>query len=90
MFGLAAAAEPARAEPGAAPVITRPTWDRLPTGDDLARYYPERAQRLEVEGRVVMVCRVKATGDLVACEVVSETPPVTRRHTSRGLRSLAR
>lgn len=64
---VARAAEPAR--------IVRPDWAQRPSGEDLARYYPERAQRLEAEGRVVMQCRVQASGDLTACEVVSETPP---------------
>ena len=40
----------------------------------MARFYPDRAQRLEREGRATILCRVKANGTLEACEVVSEDP----------------
>ena len=40
----------------------------------MARFYPDRASRLEKSGRVVMNCRVKANGTLEACSVVSEDP----------------
>jgi TonB family protein len=54
--------------------IARPDWLRKPTGEDVARYYPERAQRMEVNGRAEIVCEVTAKGTLEACMVVSETP----------------
>lgn len=55
----------------AAPTIVSPQWVRQPR--DLARYYPERALRREIEGRVVLECGVSVRGAL-NCVVVSETP----------------
>ena len=59
-------------QPGS--LITRPDWAGRPSGEDLARYYPERAQRLEVEGRAVILCAVKDDGFLSDCEVTDESP----------------
>jgi TonB family protein len=53
------------------PTVVNPQWVRQPR--DLARYYPERALRREVEGRVVLDCGVSIRGAL-DCAVVSETP----------------
>jgi TonB family protein len=53
------------------PTIVNPQWVRQPR--DLARYYPERALRREVEGRVVLDCSVSVRG-VLDCAVVSETP----------------
>lgn len=40
----------------------------------MARFYPDRAARLEKSGRVTLSCRVKANGTLEACSVTSEDP----------------
>ena len=40
----------------------------------MARYYPDRAQRMGVEGRVVLNCSVTARGTLENCSVVEESP----------------
>lgn len=40
----------------------------------MARYYPERAQRMGVEGRATIACTVDAKGGLEGCLVVSESP----------------
>jgi protein TonB len=40
----------------------------------MARYYPERAQRLEKQGNVVIQCQVTAKGDVTGCSVLSEDP----------------
>jgi protein TonB len=53
------------------PTITSPEWLRRPR--DLARYYPERALRHGIEGRVVLDCGVSTLGAL-SCLVVSQTP----------------
>ena len=53
------------------PTVVNPRWVRQPR--DLARYYPDRALRREVEGRVVLDCGVSIRGAL-DCAVVSETP----------------
>jgi protein TonB len=55
-------------------VITQPDWSQKPSADDMARYYPERAQRLNVTGRAELACTVLANGK-VNCDVASEDPP---------------
>ena len=55
-------------------VIQRPDWARKPSGEDIARYYPDRAMRMNVEGRVTLSCSVTAKGTLDGCSVVSEDP----------------
>ena len=40
----------------------------------MARYYPERAQRLEQNGTVTLQCKVNARGNVEACNIVSEDP----------------
>jgi len=62
------------APPTKATVISQPDWIHQPNGDDFARFYPDRAQRLAVAGRVVLHCQVNASGTL-NCSVSSETPP---------------
>jgi TonB family protein len=58
-----------------APERTSPEWARRPSAEDMARYYPERAQRLEQSGQATISCVVLATGDLSDCSIVSESPP---------------
>jgi periplasmic protein TonB len=57
-----------------ASVIGNPNWLRRPTGDEMARAYPDRAIRLGVEGKAVLSCTVTAKGDVAGCRVTSETP----------------
>jgi protein TonB len=40
----------------------------------MAQYYPERAQRLGVNGHAELACSVTASGNLTGCSVVSEDP----------------
>ncbi len=54
--------------------ISNPDWARKPSGEEMARYYPERAERMEVEGRVTLNCKVTSNGTLDRCTVVSENP----------------
>ncbi|HEX7886545.1 MAG TPA: energy transducer TonB, partial [Phenylobacterium sp.] len=61
-------------EPPRPSVITNPDWLRRPTGDDINRYYPDRASRMEVEGRATLSCQVNARGTLESCSIVSEDP----------------
>jgi len=49
-------------------------WRARPTGDMASRYYPDRAQRMEVGGRAVVDCRVTPEGKLEDCKVLSESP----------------
>lgn len=55
-------------------VIERPTWARKPTGDAVARVYPDRAMLLSIPGRAVVQCQVRLTGTLEGCGIVEETP----------------
>ena len=48
---------------------------RTPNGEDMARYYPDRAQRMEVGGTARMSCAIGARGALESCQVLSESPP---------------
>ena len=38
------------------------------------RYYPDRASRMEVEGRATLSCTVNARGTLEGCSILSEDP----------------
>jgi protein TonB len=62
------------APPPAPHVLTGVGFERLPNADDLAQYYPERAQRLEKQGSAVIKCVVNSRGGLTQCTVVSEDP----------------
>ena len=55
-------------------VITRPDWAEKPTGDDMERFYPEKARTEERGGRATLTCVVTAEGMLVRCFVSDETP----------------
>lgn len=58
----------------APPVITNPDWLQRPSAAEIARYYPDRAARLGVEGRALIACQVSAEGRLQGCAVADETP----------------
>lgn len=58
----------------ATPTIDGIGWVRRPIGDGIARFYPDRAQRLQKGGMATIGCRVTATGALEACEVLLEDP----------------
>ena len=55
-------------------VIANPTWSSRPSGEDMARYYPERAQRLGQGGSVLLECQVTAKGTVTGCVVSAENP----------------
>ncbi|MEK7427348.1 MAG: energy transducer TonB [Pseudomonadota bacterium] len=65
---------PAPPEPPRAAVIQNPDWLRRPSGEDIARYYPDRALRMGVEGRATLSCTVTTSGGLEGCGVVGESP----------------
>lgn len=60
--------------PARDPVIRNPTWLKRPGADEFARYYPDRALRLETEGRATLACSVTASGAVSGCRVAAETP----------------
>ena len=56
-------------------ILTHIDWVRIPTGEDLADYYPEVARAREISGRVTMVCLLTPQGRLEPCAVRYEDPP---------------
>lgn len=54
--------------------VTHPVWMRRPSSQEMARYYPDRAQRMGVAGEAVVTCVVAADGSLDACVLESESP----------------
>lgn len=63
------------AQPAPQPkVITRANWLKLPSADDMARYYPESAQRRGLSGSATLNCVVAINGTVRDCSVLSETP----------------
>lgn len=76
--GAAAPSPPApKAANGAAqtPLQSPAAPRRPPHGCDIKnRYYPDKAKRLGVDGRVLLYCRVELTGKLSDCDVASESP----------------
>lgn len=70
---------------GAAPAVTSSpppaplafgdiAWRRLPTGEDMARVYPDAAASKEVEGRATLECVTTSEGTLADCRTVGEFP----------------
>lgn len=55
-------------------VITQPDWDRKPSGEDMARYYPTMAQFADLTGKAILNCTVTAQGLLANCTISGETP----------------
>ena len=65
---------PEKPPPPRPTVISNPDWLRRPSGEDMAQYYPERAQRMSVGGHVTMLCTVNANGTVSGCEITAENP----------------
>jgi protein TonB len=57
-----------------APEIGAPTWLKRPGAKEFARFYPDRAQRMGVEGAATITCAVTAAGGLTGCRLLRETP----------------
>jgi protein TonB len=49
-------------------------WLRLPSREDIQRYYPPDALKQQLEGRATITCSVNLRGQLHNCRQVSETP----------------
>lgn len=69
----AMAQTPASDAPGR--TVVRPNWRKVPTGDEMAMFFPRDAMRRRLSGRVIMQCKVAREGTLYSCVIVSETPP---------------
>lgn len=54
--------------------VVDPDWSSVPSGSDLARFYPPKAAARGLEGIAVMRCRVERNGSLAACAIVREAP----------------
>ena len=52
-------------------------WRSRPTEEIAARYYPDRAQRMNISGRTVLDCRVTTQGKLEDCGVLLSRPWIT-------------
>ena len=67
-------AEVADPPPVHSTVVVNPTWLRKPSGEEMARYYPDSAARRGMGGLATLSCSVTATGTVRDCQVVGETP----------------
>jgi protein TonB len=56
------------------PVVSHPDWVLKPSADQMARVFPERAQRMGVAGKATLACIVAANGTVGGCQVISEDP----------------
>jgi TonB family protein len=56
-------------------VITQPDWLARPSAKDLTELYPKDAAKNKVEGSATIKCTVDASGALVNCSAIAETPP---------------
>lgn len=56
------------------PVVSNPTWTKRPGAAELARFYPDRAVRMEQTGLATISCTVTDAGAVNDCRVLSETP----------------
>lgn len=55
-------------------IIVNPDWLEKPSGEDVARHYPDLAAQLGLGGRATISCAVAASGAVVNCNVVQEAP----------------
>lgn len=55
-------------------VISRPNWIRQPTGEQLARAFPDRALQRGVAGSASLNCLVEGSGRVTDCRITGETP----------------
>jgi protein TonB len=68
---IAAPAPPIPASPS---VIVAPNWQKRPGAAELARFYPDSAQRRGIGGTATISCQVSAAGLLSGCSVARESP----------------
>jgi protein TonB len=62
------------ASPVSAAAPSFPGYDQIPTAEDMAKFYPEKALDVGKEGGAVLRCVVKKDRSLANCAVASETP----------------
>lgn len=61
-------------QPAREQIIGNPQWIKRPGADELARFYPDRAVRMEQSGLATLSCTVTDGGSVTGCRVLSETP----------------
>lgn len=66
--------QPPVVQPEPPAVISRPNWIRQPTGEQLARVFPDRALQRGVAGTASLNCLVEVSGRVTDCRVTGETP----------------
>lgn len=49
-------------------------WRLKPTGEDMARAYPQKAQIAEQAGWVILECQTAANGEVKNCQILGEAP----------------
>ena len=54
--------------------IVAPNWLKRPGASELARFYPDSAQRRGVGGTATISCQVSAAGSLSGCSIARESP----------------
>jgi protein TonB len=59
-------------------VIVDPKWLSRPTPEEMSRFYPDHAIDLGLTGQATLACGVVASGNLVDCRVVAQTPPAAK------------
>lgn len=67
-------APPAPSIPAPPSVIVAPNWQKRPGAAELARFYPDSAQRRGIGGTATISCQVSAAGLLSGCSVARESP----------------
>ena len=56
------------------PTQMPPGFRRMPSSDDLAKVYPEKALRRRVAGEAVIECAITVQGEMADCALASESP----------------
>jgi TonB family protein len=56
------------------PAIVEPDWQRFPTVEDMAKYYPKAALKEDLAGRAVISCMVTLEGRLADCRATAAWP----------------
>ena len=77
LAGQEPAAEAAAMSEAVSPFVMREAsrWIRRPSAEDMAKRYPRKAAAAGLDGKVTMVCKIAASGEMHDCVIADETPP---------------
>lgn len=56
-------------------LVVDPIWTRKPTGEEIARAYPDAAMRGNLHGSVILTCTMTDTGPLADCKAEEGEAP---------------